>query len=231
LLISKEVEVKLHSTNIRYYEEKGYPIPRKKDKHGRFLVPRGSTIIVKIKDLQLSNIFDVTVSPEALTLYVNYLRNALRSPIANTKDRGDVSGGGKKPYKQKGTGRARAGSSRSPLWVGGGVTFGPTSDRNFLGVLGEAFKENKSVVFENLALKDPKTNAAVGILDAVKATGKISVILDTTDTNAQMSFRNLAGIKLMSPNRLNVIDLMSSSKVITSMDALNKIEELFSDKK
>ena len=198
----------------------------------------------KIKDLQLSNIFDVTVSPEALTLYVNYLRNALRSPIANTKDRGDVSGGGKKPYKQKGTGRARAGSSRSPLWVGGGVTFGPTSDRNFrtrinksqkrhviLGVLGEAFKENKSVVFENLALKDPKTNAAVGILDAVKATGKISVILDTTDTNAQMSFRNLAGIKLMSPNRLNVIDLMSSSKVITSMDALNKIEELFSDKK
>lgn len=197
-----------------------------------------------VKEMQLSSIFDATVSRESLTLYVNYLRNALRGPVANTKDRGDVSGGGRKPFKQKGTGRARQGSSRSPLWVGGGVTFGPTSERNFqtkinkslkrnviLGVFGEAFAKKKTIIIESLALNDPKTKDAVSMLENVKAEGKVSVIMSDNDKNANMALRNIAGIKLMSPSRLNVIDLLSSDKVVFSLDSLDKIETTFSNKK
>ena len=197
----------------------------------------------KVKDLQLSNIFDVQLSPEALALYVNYLRNSLRGAVANSKDRSEVSGGGKKPYKQKGTGRARQGSSRSPIWVGGGVTFGPTNDRNFktkinksqkrnviMGIFGEAFRQNKAVVIDTLALKTPKTKEAVSILNSVKVEGKISVILNDTDTNADMSFRNLDGVSMMISNRLNVIDLISADKMVFSIDSLNKLEEIFSKK-
>lgn len=198
----------------------------------------------KVKDLQLSNIFDVQLSPEALSLYVNYLRNSLRGAVANSKDRSEVSGGGKKPYKQKGTGRARQGSSRSPIWVGGGVTFGPTNDRNFrtkinksqkrnviMGIFGEAFRQNKAVVIDSLALKSPKTKEAVSILNSAKVEGKVSVILNDSDTNADMSFRNLDGVSMMVSNRLNVIDLISADKMVFSLDSLNKLEEIFSNKK
>lgn len=198
----------------------------------------------KVKDIELDKVFDKELSQESLAFYVNYLRNALRNPIANTKDRGQVSGGGKKPYKQKGTGRARAGSSRSPLWVGGGVTFGPTNERTFktkinksqkrnviLGVFGEAFKQKRAVVFESLALKDPKTKDAADILNAVKAEGKICVILHENDKNAEMAFRNLGGIHMMTPSKLNVIHLHSSNKVVFSADAVNKLVEVFTDKK
>ncbi len=198
----------------------------------------------KVKDLQLSNIFDVQLSPEALSLYVNYLRNSLRGAVANSKDRSEVSGGGKKPYKQKGTGRARQGSSRSPIWVGGGVTFGPTNDRNFrtkinksqkrnviMGIFGEAFRQNKAVVIDSLALKSPKTKEAVSILNSAKVEGKISVILNDSDINADMSFRNLDGVSMMVSSKLNVIDLISADKMVFSLDSLNKLEEIFSNKK
>lgn len=197
-----------------------------------------------VKEMQTSELFDVVVSPKSLTLYVNYLRNALRGPVANTKDRGEVSGGGKKPYKQKGTGRARAGSTRSPLWVGGGVTFGPTSERSYgtkinkslkrnviLGIFGEAFKEKKAVVLESLALKNPKTKDASQVLENIKAEGKISIIMNNTDENANMAFRNLAGVTLMSPSRLNFINILSSDKIVFSLDSLSKIEETFNTKK
>jgi len=197
----------------------------------------------KVKDMQVSSIFDVAISSAELTLYVNYLRNALRSPVANTKDRGEVSGGGRKPYKQKGTGRARQGSSRSPLWVGGGVTFGPTNDRNFhlkinksqkrrviLGVFGEAFKDKKVVALENLALSDPKTKNAVSLLNNVKAEGKISVITNEADKNADLAFRNIGGISLMSPRKLDMINILSSDKIVLSAESLGQLEELFTTK-
>jgi large subunit ribosomal protein L4 len=197
----------------------------------------------KIKDMQISSAFDTVVSKETLALYINYLRNALRGPVANTKDRGEVSGGGKKPFKQKGTGRARQGSSRSPLWVGGGVTFGPTSERNYqikinksqrkkviLGIFGEAFKENKAIIVENLALENPKTKDASLVLNNVKAEGKISVIINETDKNADMAFRNLSGVSLMAPRKLDVISLISSDKVVLSQESLKQLEELFSSK-
>jgi large subunit ribosomal protein L4 len=198
----------------------------------------------KVKDLLLSSTFDVELSQNSLALYVNYLRNALRSPIANSKDRSEVSGGGKKPWKQKGTGRARHGSTRSPLWVGGGVTFGPTNDRNFnikinksmkrnviLGVLSEAFKQKKTIVLESLALKNPKTKDAVSILENINADGKISVVISASDQNAERSFRNIGGINLMTPQKLNVIDLFSSDKIVMSVEGIDKLEEVYKGKK
>ena len=195
----------------------------------------------KKEELTLSNIFDVIASPKAITQYINYLRASLRAPIANTKNRGEVSGGGRKPWKQKGTGNARVGSSRSPLWVGGGVTFGPTSDRNFtlrinskakraaiLTILGDLLREKKVVVLDEWKLGEVKTKAAAGVLEAVKAEGKIATILGTGDENAKLALRNLGGVKVMTPSKLDMIYLMSSNKVVVSKEAIIRIEKIFS---
>lgn len=197
----------------------------------------------KKEELTLSEAFDVKASSASVTLYINYLRNALRAPIANTKDRGAVSGGGRKPYKQKGTGNARAGSSRSPLWVGGGVTFGPKSDQNWrtrinsrerkkviLAIIAEFLRDNKAIVVENLAMELPKTKKADEILNNVKAEGKISLITVSDDKNANTSFRNIAGVHAMSPNRLDMINLISSNQMVMSKKALEELEVVYTGK-
>ncbi len=197
----------------------------------------------KKEDLTLSNIFGVEVSGKAATLYINYLRAALRFPVANTKNRGEVSGGGRKPYRQKGTGNARAGSSRSPLWVGGGVTFGPTNDQNFhkrinsrekrrviLGLISELIKDNKMIVLEGISEEIKKTKEAAQILSSVKAEGKVSVILSKENGTAYVSFRNIAGVKIMSPSKLDMIYLTSSDKVVVSKEALAQLESIFTPK-
>ena len=195
----------------------------------------------KKSDIILSPAFDVKVSSQAVTLYINYLRAALRFPIANTKDRGQVSGGGRKPYKQKGTGNARAGSNRSPLWVGGGVTFGPNTDRNYhirinakqkkqviLGILADLIRDKKVKAIEDLTFAEIKTKYASTVLDNLEANGKVSVIVMPSDTNTILSFRNIAGSFIMTPNKLDVINLISSETVIVSKEALKKYEELYS---
>lgn len=194
----------------------------------------------KVSDVELSDIFDGKVSAEARALYINYLRNAMRDPIANSKDRSDVSGGGKKPYKQKGTGRARQGSTRSPLFVGGGVTFGPSNERNFrvrinkglkrkviLGILGEMLTGNKAIVIDSLKVDEPKTKYASEVLDNIKASGKISLILSESDVNALISFRNIAGVKAMVPGRLDIVSIMTSDNLVLSLDAIRSIEATY----
>jgi len=194
----------------------------------------------KIEDLTLSKAFLGEVSAEAVTLYVNYLRAALRSPIANTKDRSEVSGGGKKPWKQKGTGNARAGSSRSPLWVHGGVTFGPSNENNFrkrinsrekkrviLGIFADMIRDKKAIFLTDLSVPEAKTKQASDILENVKASGKITVIANAKDTNANISFRNLNGVKPMKPTHLDMIYLMSSDQIVISKDALVELENIY----
>ena len=197
----------------------------------------------KKEDLTLSKAFDVKASSAAITLYINYLRNSLRAPIANTKDRGAVSGGGKKPYKQKGTGNARAGSSRSPLWVGGGVTFGPKSDQNWrtrintkerkrviLGIIAEFMRDKKAIIVDNLEIETPKTKTADQILNNLGASGKISMISVVNDKNATASFRNIAGVFTMSPNRLEMRNLISSTQLVLSKKALEELEVVYTKK-
>lgn len=198
---------------------------------------------VKVKDLEVPAAFDVTVSDESVTLYVNYLRAALRDPVANSKDRSEVRGGGRKPWKQKGTGRARHGSTRSPLWVGGGVTFGPSNDQNFklrinkslkrkviLSTIGQLFRDKKAIIIDSLNLLETKTKNAVEILDNVKAEGKISLIFNADEANCEKSFRNIAGVNLAMPEKLNMIALMSSDKLVMSESSLKKISEVFGSK-
>lgn len=198
----------------------------------------------KTKDLTLSKCFDVKVSPEAVTLYFNYLRSSRRAAIANTKDRGAVSGGGKKPWRQKGTGNARVGSNRSPLWVGGGVTFGPHSDRNFtkrintkekkrviLSIIGDFFREKKAVVVENLNFDKPKTSEASKLLESLKVSGKISTVVSEADKNALISMRNIGGVDPMDAKNLNMIAIFGADQLVVSVEALSKIEDLFVNKK
>jgi len=198
----------------------------------------------KTGDLTLSDCFSVDLKSKALTEYVNYLRSALRNPVANSKDRSQVSGGGKKPWKQKGTGNARVGSNRSPLWVGGGVTFGPLSAQNFkkrinarekkrviLGIIGDFFENKKAYVVENLNMPLIKTKNASSLLQNFKADGKIGVIVSLEDENSLLSFRNIGGIDVMRPNKMNMIHIISSDSVIMSKKALSEIEEIFSVKK
>lgn len=197
----------------------------------------------KTGDLTLPPCFNVGLKSKALTEYVNYLRAALRSPVANSKDRSQVSGGGKKPWRQKGTGNARVGSNRSPLWVGGGVTFGPSSMQNFkkrinakekkqiiLGIIGDFFENKKAFVVENMKMSEVKTKSASILLQNFKANGKIGVIVSLEDENSLLSFRNIGGIDVMRPNKMNMIHIISSDSVVISKKALSEIEEIFSPK-
>jgi large subunit ribosomal protein L4 len=162
-----------------------------------------------------------------------------RSGSANSKTRAEVRGGGKKPWKQKGTGRARAGSLRSPLFAGGGVIFGPKPrDYSFkipTKARRVALKSALSARIEELfVIKDfselvsPKTQALVKILDALKATGKILIIADAKQAenqNIDLSSRNLPNVKLIIPSNINVKDILEADSLIITESSINEITE------
>ena len=197
----------------------------------------------KTSDLTLSKIFDVKINDKNISVYVNYLRSVLRSPVANTKDRSEVSGGGRKPWRQKGTGNARAGSNRSPLWVGGGVTFGPTSLRNFkkrinskekrqviLSTFSRFVNDKKMMVIDSIKFAKPKTKSAQNLLNSLGIEGKISVVISKSEREVVKSFRNLNGVKVATPSYLDMIYLLSSDQLVITKQAISEIEEIFNDK-
>lgn len=156
-----------------------------------------------------------------------------RSPIAHTKDRSEVRGGGKKPWRQKGTGRARHGSSRSPIWVGGGVTHGPRSDKNFsrkinkkmkakalFTILSQKLRDGEVLFAESVSFDKPKTKEAQAYLNSlakiagyeklVYKTGKRAILaLPAKDENVEKSFRNIKSSSLMEVANLNPLDLLN----------------------
>ena len=162
------------------------------------------------------------------------LANA-RQVLANTKGRGEVRGGGKKPWKQKGTGRARSGSTRSPLWKGGGVTFGPKKERDYskkinkkmlkkalLTVLSKKAKEGELKLIESFELAAPKTKAVNGMVEKITG-GKSSLILIGKDNkNAALSFRNLKRVKILMPENLNAYELLNAKNVLMDKPTLEK---------
>lgn len=173
------------------------------------------------------------------------LGNARKS-IAHTKDRSEVSGGGKKPWRQKGTGRARHGSIRSPLWTGGGVTFGPRNDRNFslkinkkqkhkalAMMLSSKVKAGTMAVLDTLALKEPKTKYMADVLRAFMsvlpevATRKTLIIIAGTDKNITLASRNLPNAKVLRADSLNVNDLLTYRYVILPKEAIETIEKTY----
>jgi large subunit ribosomal protein L4 len=173
---------------------------------------------------------------------VRQMANA-RQGTVSTKTRSEVRGGGRKPWRQKGTGRARAGSNRSPLWRGGGVIFGPKPRDYSLKMnrkerrlaLRTAFQSriNDLVVVQDFAdkLPRPKTKELVGALQGwgVDAEAKILLILPEPQENVYLSARNIANLRLISANNLNVFDLLAADYIVATASALTKIQEVYGE--
>jgi large subunit ribosomal protein L4 len=163
----------------------------------------------------------------------------LRAGTHATKTRGDVSGGGKKPWRQKGTGRARQGSTRSPQWVGGGISHGPQPRSHDMrvnkkmkkgalrGALTDSLQSGKIAVVSELSFDEPKTGEAVKLLKVLELQGKILVVLaEPSDSGAvEKSFRNLRSVKVVYAGSLGVYDLLRADRVLFSKAALEALEK------
>ena len=161
-----------------------------------------------------------------------------RQGNASTKTRGDVSGGGKKPYRQKGTGQARAGSTRSPLWRHGGTIFGPhprdysyTLPKGikrlaFLSSVNSKLNDNKILGLEAMIISEPKTKNVVSLLAALKiGSGKTLLVLDSIDQNVMRASRNIANLKVRNYKDVSTVDMLTSENVVMSKGALEKLPE------
>lgn len=180
---------------------------------------------------------DVVANPATVAQVVHYLRNAERSTIAHTKDRGAVRGGGIKPWRQKGTGRARAGSSRSPLWRGGGVTFGPLKTDSFHSrlphkmymqvlhsLLAQKISDKSMHVIESVALTDLKTKTAVAWISKIDAkSDRLMLILDQESQGHAQAFRNIPYITLAISPAVSLLALLQKTHIIITKKALEQL--------
>ncbi|NCA94028.1 MAG: 50S ribosomal protein L4 [Sphingobacteriia bacterium] len=195
----------------------------------------------KVKDLELSEkVFNIPLNADLLhQVYVSMDANQ-RVAIAHTKGRGEVAGSGKKPWKQKGTGRARAGSVRSPIWRGGGIVFGPQKDRNFkkkinkksntraiLMALSEKLRSENILVVDKLEAKNKKTkDIAVG-LDNLKVKGSILINLAQGEKENYLYVRNIKKVKCLPIDNLNVLDIMNHKNLILSEESIKYLEKKY----
>lgn len=200
----------------------------------------------KILNLQGEAVRDITLDEsifargENAKLVAEAVRIELankRQSIAHTKTRGEVSGGGKKPFKQKGTGNARAGSTRSPLWTGGGVTFGPRNERNYKLRMPKVMKQNalktllsekvtakKMIVVSDLGLKEISTKKFIEVLNKLPIEeGKILIVIDSMNAELELSSANVPFVKLIKVENLNMIDIANHDYMIVTEAVLAKI--------
>ena len=168
---------------------------------------------------------------------VQYLANQ-RQGTQSAKTRAEVRGGGRKPWRQKGTGRARQGFTRSPQWTGGGVVFAP-KPRDYSFKLNRKVKrlalqsalsckvaENKMIVLDELTLNEIKTKEMVKVLENIKC-GKALIVMDSSNKNVILSARNIPDVKTASVNTINVYDLLKYNTLVVTKDAVAKIEEVY----
>ena len=167
-----------------------------------------------------------------------------RNVIAHAKTRGEVRGGGKKPWKQKGTGRARHGSRRSPIWIGGGVTFGPTKERNFSKkvnrkmntratfiVLSSKAKNKNIFIIDSLGYKEIKTKLGFGLLEVLNLDSRSNMVYGTKqDDNFRLVFRNIPKTNSNLINRVNIIDILQKQNIIFSKSAIDELISINKDK-
>ena len=194
----------------------------------------------KVSDIELAeNVFGIEPN-EAIVHSVlkNYLANQ-RQGTQSTKTRSEVSGGGRKPWRQKGTGRARQGSTRAPQWIKGGIALGPKprsyrytvnkKERRLAirSVLSSKVLEKELTVLDKIELKEIKTKSMVKALSALKLEGKTLIVLPENNTNVVMSARNIEGIKTISANNINVFDLLKYNNLVLPVDTVKKLEEVY----
>ncbi len=192
----------------------------------------------KVSDAKLNETI-WAIEPNDTVLYdaITLTRNAERQGTADTKTRSEVSGGGRKPWKQKGTGRARAGSSRSPLWRGGGIVFGPTPrDYTFKinkkertialkSALTELAKEKAIVVVDKIELASLKTSEAKNLIKSLNLAGDILFITNDDNENLFMACRNLGYTNVLLVDEVNVLDLVYADYVVIEEAAVKTLEE------
>ncbi|MFA6512339.1 MAG: 50S ribosomal protein L4 [Patescibacteria group bacterium] len=185
-------------------------------------------------------VFEVVVIPELVQQAIE-TQNANRRVVhAHTKLRSEVSGGGKKPWRQKGTGRARHGSSRSPLWAGGGVTFGPRNDYNpskkinikarrkaLLGVLSEKAKNGSVVVIEKLAMETSKTKDLTSLIAKLPGKAPTLVIMPAASRRIALAARNVQKLETILANSLNVRDVLKAQRLVIAQESLQKIRDTY----
>ncbi len=165
-----------------------------------------------------------------------YLANQ-RTGTASTKTAGEVAGSNRKPWRQKGTGRARAGSFQSPLWVGGGVVFGPrprdfskkvnkkTRQMSLVKALSERIIAGDVVIIEGKIVDKPKTKLMVGLFERIRLPGTVLIVQDTVDMNVTLACRNLPFVDIVSSDEVNTYQILKSDKVIFTLSAFGKVEE------
>lgn len=190
-------------------------------------------------------IFGVPMVPMVVRRAVEAQQRNSRQVLAHTKTRSEVRGGGRKPWRQKGTGRARHGSIRSPIWVGGGVAFGPRNDRNFSAALNRKerrkalmmslsskAKEEKVIVLEKLELPEIQTKLLAGILAKLPSKNASTLLVQPgNDTKIIKSARNLPKVTTIAANSLNVVDVLRHNFLVIPLDGLKAIETTFVSKK
>lgn len=193
----------------------------------------------QVGEFELSEqVFGITPNEHVVKQAVVMQQASLRQGTHKVKNRSEVSGGGAKPWRQKGTGRARHGSIRSPIWRGGGVTFGPTP-RSYAyklpkkvrrlaikSILSAKVNDNELVLLEALNLDKPATKEFANILKNLEATRKALVVSADYDENISLSSRNIPGVKFIAADGINVLDVISHDKLIMTKDAAEKVQEV-----
>ena len=184
------------------------------------------------------NIFGIEPNVAVMHQVVNAQLAAKRSGTHSTKTRAEVRGGGAKPWKQKGTGRARAGSSRIPHWRGGGIALGPKprdySQRTpkkmkrlaLRSALSDRAQSNSVYVVDAWDFETPSTKAAKTALEAIGTEGKVLIVTDAQDANTEKSFRNLSNVNVLSSDQLNVFDILVSDSIVFTKDNLPTMNQV-----
>ena len=194
----------------------------------------------KVSDVELNEkVFGIEPNETIVhAVLVNYLANQ-RQGTQSTKTRAEVSGGGKKPWRQKGTGRARQGSIRAPQWVKGGIALGPKprsykytvnkKERRLAikSLLSSKVLEKELTVVDKLELAEIKTKTMVKALADLKVEGKTLIVLPENNKNVLMSARNIEGVKTITLNNINVFDLLKYNNLVLPLETVKKIEEVY----
>ena len=194
----------------------------------------------KVKELELNEaVFGIEPNENVVhSVLINFLANQ-RQGTQSTKTRSEVSGGGRKPWRQKGTGRARQGSTRAPQWIKGGIALGP-KPRSYKytvnkkeralavrSVLSAKVLENELVVVDSIPMKEIKTKEMVKTLSNLKVEGKTLIMLPEKNENVQKSARNIENVKTTLVETINVYDLLKYNKLVVTEDTIKKLEEVY----
>lgn len=195
----------------------------------------------KVKDITLNaNVFGIEPNDAVLYDAIVLSQNNARQVSANTKTRSEVSGGGKKPWRQKGTGRARQGSTRAPHWYHGGVVFGPTPERNYTrkmnkkerrlalkSALSYKLIDSEMIVVDTFKFESSKTKEAIQILTNLKVNEeKTLIVVDKLEENVILATRNLANVILLETDEINTLDVVSADRLVITEEAVKKLEEV-----